>query len=526
MSSVIEANSEIVARQQARDAIEAERRRMAEKGNTAASARYFSRHKDDVLKRRIEYRIAAGSIPTSVSMERYGITIDSVNAIRRISGLPPLKADVYPLRLTDEDMSPSLNAEVSRRMADETKMRELNEAKQRAEKIVLERQQAEAATSDAADILATDRNLVNADGTFKTSIEDVKAYFLTPDPRTGELPIIRDSRGGDLAKRTRESTIKATLHTLQQAMNCDTSRDIVDCMKNFEKVKTFFAAQYKKNQDSGGKFGVGLSAKTILSRIQRMYALNYYYLLNFTRGTNKPPLLPDDIVDKYSALSRFYQGLADKKTEQQVKTDVVYPFSKIMEMVQKKFPKTADSYPWQNLIIRLYDYKTVRDNYSELLIVNSKDKITDKKDKGYIVVPPKNGLVYIQVNSHKTVKRYGKIKVELDAALTKEVRFYMKANDLSYGDYLFHKKNRKREFYKNGLTSVIGKMLREAGVKDTDDADNNQNINLFRHAKVSEVAPNATEEEKIELAEKMNHMTTTQTQYVRQMAKQFLQADK
>ncbi len=199
------------ATQQARDAIEAEARRMAETGNTAASARYFLRHRDDVLKRRIEYRIAAGSIPTSISMRRYGITIDAVNAIRRTSGLPPLKKDVYPFRLSEEDMLPSLNAEVSRRMADETKMRELRDAKQRAEQIVRERQKAEAATSEAADALATNSDLVNADGTFKTSIQDVRSYFLTPNPRTGELPVIRDPAGNDLKEGTRKLTLDLLL---------------------------------------------------------------------------------------------------------------------------------------------------------------------------------------------------------------------------------------------------------------------------------------------------------------------------
>ena len=65
MTSIVEANREVAAIQQARTAIAAEKRRQEAKGNTAAAARYFTRHKSDVLKRRIEYRIAAWSAMAS-----------------------------------------------------------------------------------------------------------------------------------------------------------------------------------------------------------------------------------------------------------------------------------------------------------------------------------------------------------------------------------------------------------------------------------------------------------------------------
>ncbi len=504
------------ATQQAQNAIAAERRRMAETGNTAASARYFSRHRDDVLKRRIEYRIASGSIPTSVSMTRYGITIDAVNAIRRTSGLSPLKADVYPFRLTEEDMSPSLNAEVSRRMADETKMRELRDAKQRAETIVRQRQQAQVATSEAADILATNSDLVNSDGSFKTSIEDVRSYFLTPDPRTGKLPIIRDPAGNDLKKGTRKLTLKLTFSTLTSAMNCDTSHDIVDCIKNFDKVEKYFKEQYElhKEADKDGE-KAGYAASTILTALQRLFAVNFYYLLNFTRGTDQPPLIPDAIVEKYNKLSRYYQGLAQARQAEQRDKDNVSDFKTIMDMVLKEFPKTSEDYPWENLLIRLYNWLTIRDDYGGLKIVNSKDKFTSDEDEAFIYVPTRStGKASIRINDHKTVKKYGPIKHELDAALTKEVKFYMKENGLTYGDFLFHKKKNKKK-PAGSMSAKVGKMLKAAGVKDIPGVDNKGSINLFRHSKISSVGADATPEEKAKLAEEMNHLPTTQLTYVR-----------
>ncbi len=490
---------------------------MAETGNTAASARYFLRHRDDVLKRRIEYRIAAGSIPTSISMRRYGITIDAVNAIRRTSGLPPLKKDVYPFRLSEEDMLPSLNAEVSRRMADETKMRELRDAKQRAEQIVRERQKAEAATSEAADALATNSDLVNADGTFKTSIQDVRSYFLTPNPRTGELPVIRDPAGNDLKEGTRKLTLDLTFRTLTKAMNCDTSHDIVDCIKNFDKIEKYFKEQYKLHLDAvkNGLPRAGYTAGSILTALQRLYAVNFYYLLNFTRGTDTPPLIPDAIVEKYNKLSRYYQSLAQSRTAKLQQTETLSTFKSIKEMVLKKYPKTTESYPWQNMLIRMYDWLTIRDNYGNLEIVDSMDKITSNKKKAYIYVPSRaNNKGYIQINDYKTVKKYGAIKYEIPLNLTKEIRFYMKENNLKAGDYLFHQVHNKNKPW-GKLSDHIKAMLKSAGVKDIEGIDNKGNVNLFRHAKISEVAPDADEKTRAELAEQMTHLPSTQLTYVR-----------
>ena len=337
---------------------------------------------------------------------------------------------------------------------------------------------------------------------------------MTKDPKTGKLPIIRDPAGNSLAESTRKLTLNLTLRTLTKAMNCDVNHDIVVCMKKFDKIEKFFANKYKLHLE--GVKG-GYSAGTILTNLQRLFAVNFYYLLNFTRGTDNPPLIPDEIVDKYNKLSRFYQALAQSKTATQQQTDKVSNFKTIMDMVLKKYPKTAKSYPWENMLMRLYNWMTIRDDYGSLKIVSSKEDITSDENKAYIYVPTRStGKAFIQINNHKTVKKYGAIKQELDGPLTKEVRYYMKENDLKAGDFLFHKvKNTKSPW--GSLSLKISKMLEEAGVKSIKGIDNKGSVNLFRHAKISSLAPDATPEERAKLAEQMNHLPTTQLTYVRNM---------
>ena len=103
----------------------------------------------------------------------------------------------------------------------------------------------------------------------------------------------------------------------------------------------------------------------------------------------------------------------------------------------------------------------------------------------------------------------------MDSSLSKEVRFYMAANELTYGDYLFHQVKHKNKPW-GILSSHIFKMLKEAGLKGMPDADGNKGgVNLFRHAKISSLAPDADAATRAKLAEQMRHLPSTQLTYVR-----------
>ena len=103
--------------------------------NRQAVKRYYARNGKDILKRRMESRIYNGSIPTSVSMERYGLELSDVNRIRRQAGLSALDANTYPLRPRDPDIVPSLKAEVARKRQDERIRKQLEDTRKLAEAV-------------------------------------------------------------------------------------------------------------------------------------------------------------------------------------------------------------------------------------------------------------------------------------------------------------------------------------------------------------------------------------------------------
>lgn len=484
--------------------------------NREAVSRYYSRHALDILKRRLERRIYKGAIPTSVSMEKFGLKMSDVNSIRRSAGLPALKEDVYPLRPLDNNVVPSLKAEVARKLQDQRVQKEMEEARKRAEAIVQQRTQTQAATAQAAEVAARDPRYVNPDGSFKTSIDDARAFFLTKDPKTGELPVILSRKGKTLAEKTREMTLRFVVNTLTGAMNCDVKDDIVECLKQFDKIKSYIEKEYKKHIDSGEQHKVGLSAKSVQTVLERIWAIDNYYLKSFTRGTNNPPLLPDALMKQYADLQSKYTLIADRKTRQQESEDTVSPFSTIYKMVLKKFPETSTTYPWENLLIRLVDFRTVRDDFGTLKLVSNKDDIKTTRNMGFMYVPRYNkGKAYMEA-FHKTEGAYGLIKTEFDATLTKHIKSYMKKNNLDYGEYLFQT---NRGNPRGKMTELVRKMLEEAGVKSISGVSNKGNFNLFRHAKISQVRAdkNLSVEDEQRLADAMNHLPSTSLRYLRKV---------
>ncbi len=185
-------------------------------------------------------------------------------------------------------------------------------------------------------------------------------------------------------------------------------------------------------------------------------------------------------------------------------------------MVLAKYPKTAKTYPWQNLLMRLINYRTVRDDFGHLKLVDDKEKIKESETEGFLYVPRGRGLAFMST-FHKTQRKYDLLKTEFPADLTREIKAYIRINKLEYGDYLFHQERSKSKPRGQMSTSVAG-MLKTAGVKDLQGVKNTGNFNLFRHARISEVAEKGmSANERQQLSEAMNHLPTTQVAYLRKV---------
>jgi hypothetical protein len=143
----------------------------------------------------------------------------------------------------------------------------------------------------------------------------------------------------------------------------------------------------------------------------------------------------------------------------------------------------------------LYDEATLRDDFA-LKIVERTPKDTSEN----YIVDLKTGMTLI-INTYKTQEAYGQIKVKLSKKLSKRIKAYMLKNNLQSGDYLFG--DNKMSDYVRYHNSKIGV---EGGISN------------YRKMKISEeLSKNLTDEERIELAQKMKHSPMVQLSYVRKL---------
>ena len=177
-------------------------------------------------------------------------------------------------------------------------------------------------------------------------------------------------------------------------------------------------------------------------------------------------------------------------------THAVIPFTEYLAKIEAKFGEDSK----QNLIARLYNEMTARDNFSGLIIVTTLRKNDDTLNN-YLVVPrSKNTSCKIVLNSYKTDARYKQMSIVLTKYLSKLIRDYIEKHKLT--DALFPNSNR-------GLTGYITQMNKAIGLKGS--------INLIRHLKVAEflAKPNLTAEQRRIMAESMGHSPVTQLDYNR-----------
>lgn len=69
--------------------------------NRSHQKKFYDSNKDDLLRNKVLRRVQTGSIPTKSSMEKYDITPEQVNDIRKQNGLEPHDFKCFPLRSKD-----------------------------------------------------------------------------------------------------------------------------------------------------------------------------------------------------------------------------------------------------------------------------------------------------------------------------------------------------------------------------------------------------------------------------------------
>lgn len=201
--------------------------------------------------------------------------------------------------------------------------------------------------------------------------------------------------------------------------------------------------------------------------------------------------LPKKTVDAYLKEFELSKMSSEGYRQQVADTRETISFQDYLQKVREKFGEDSKMF----VIANMYNEFTLRDNFG-LLVVNKLPANLD--DKNYLVIKPKS--MEISINQYKTLKKYKAFTEPVSKGLDKIVRKYVKDNNVQFGSYLFGSEK---------LTGFVSLSNRQMGLTGS--------VGEFRHMKITDILsdPNITNEEKLELSNKMKHSPMIQLKYLR-----------
>jgi hypothetical protein len=300
-------------------------------------------------------------------------------------------------------------------------------------------------------------------------------------PKFDEASVIQALE--DATYFTSEETRKGYISQMRQIFRITNCPTLPKCLANYAKIKKTIEEGLQKN---GKPYSLN-SKKSLFQSI--VYVVDHL----------KVPI-PDATREKYRVLQQVYVGNSKAQTDRR-KEDPAYavmPFSTYLAKLKAEFGDKSKQY----LVASMYNEVTVRDDF-QLEIVSSEREV--KSDgTNYVVVPrlvKTNCTVVIQ--SYKTDKKYGVIKVKVTTGLSKQIREYLIENKLSDGNMLFP--NKKLSDYVSTMNKSVGAMT--------------GGINYIRQSKISEVLSRQvmSDEDRIIFGRRMGHSPLAQLKYVRSL---------
>ena len=285
-----------------------------------------------------------------------------------------------------------------------------------------------------------------------------------------------------------EGTKKVRKSGIQTVFRVTKSVNLLKTLSNFGKVKKAIdEATYKNNPN-----------KPLMLNSRKVAVETIVWVIDHL---NIP--VPAPIRQSYLDLMDVYK-IGSTKEDKENRTYDVIPYTEYLAKIKDMYG--ADSKHF--VIASLYSEATLRDNFYNLVLVNDERSMTNDKDN-YLVAPraAKGGIMLV-INTYKTDKKYGVIKVKLSVSLSKLLRDYISKKGVVEGSRLFPEN-------KTGLSAFISTMTKKIapGAKG--------GIDYIRQSKISEQLSKAgrtiTDMEKVELARKMGHSPMAQIGYVRKL---------
>lgn len=238
---------------------------------------------------------------------------------------------------------------------------------------------------------------------------------------------------------------------------------------------------YEYKQPNGKPFSVN----TIKSTLQFLVYLSDNANLNLNKQS----------INAYKNAFKIYKIKSTDENNEKMKNKETILMSDYVQMVKDKFGEKSKMY----LLVKMYEFLCVRDNYSNLKVVRTKTEMVDDGKTNYITVSPKKQCI-IKISHFKTDSYYEPIEDKFPIPLSNMINNYVAENNIQYGGDLFG----------SNVSNFISKENKKLG-------DNLGSINEIRHRVISEALlnPNISEQQKLDLSDKMKHSPSTQTTYVR-----------
>ena len=463
---------------------------------------YITKYRDNPdyvrneYKQRVLRRVAKGAVPNVESMEKYDITLEDINNLRKQYDYDPivmnipmfLQSRLYRGRdgVAEADFVPDASEVVD-------EYRPGEEVDQPAPQETLAEMQTRIQSGytgklDAMSISIWMRNNPRQATTKqagKVSQNTTKGQYGAPNSKeTGQFYIFLEYLGEEYVKDVSLTLRKEGVAHIREMVNKPRKNRKRDGFKDLKSTN--------------------LELSTLLIALRTYPAFRDDYLND------------ERFKDAYDGINRVWRENEAKTSADALqnpkKDKPVVAWDKVKEMVKKKYP---DPLSKEHIYIDMYDECPARDDYAELFVDASNNQVPSNStqyksiSKNTIFIPNKSKrkrmkqAIFVLVN-YKTRALYGTKEFQFSAGLTKRLVKYREANNS--GMYLFGKPK---------MTTWVGQMLDSIGIKDRKGLGN---ISYLRKSYISTALQNITSgHERTQLAFKLEHSPSASLKYIREL---------
>ena len=220
-----------------------------------------------------------------------------------------------------------------------------------------------------------------------------------------------------------ESTRKTNIVQIPLIFRATNNQPLLEWLK---KPKELIDAIYDLKQTHGANKGNAYSLTGISRILGAILAIAKFMNLPITKEKDK-------VLFEGYRISKLGYDLEQYKTKHPVlnKETSVKSYDIIVDNISKKYGKKSLHY----LITTLYNFAPLRNDYSNMILVDSIEDI--EPDKNYMILPPK-GNAQILIQKHKTKNTSGSIDFTFQSTETTLIRKYIKDNKINIGSRLFN----------------------------------------------------------------------------------------